>query len=117
MVPPDPVQAAADDTAEPELHYASSMDAVIRGTMEGVQLMLEVIGIIIVVFALVNLADQALALLPLVGGEALTLGRMFGWLLAQMLWATCVPWDKAGTAGSLMGTTAKLKEYFDQRNP
>src|SRR3546814_17846189 len=67
MVPADPAQDAAGDTAEPELHYASSMDAVIRGTMEGVQLMLAVIGIIIVVFALVNLADQALALLPQIG--------------------------------------------------
>ncbi len=111
MVPGDPAQSAEDDSAEPELHYASSMDAVIRGTMEGVQLMLAVIGIIIVVFALVNLADQALALLPLVGGEALTLGRMFGWLFAPLMWATGVPWDQAGTAGSLMGTKAILNEY------
>src|SRR3546814_17099603 len=77
------------------------MDAVIRGTMEGVQLMLAVIGIIIVVFALVNLADQALALLPLVGGEALTLGRMFGWLFAPLMWAPGVTWEQEGAAGSM----------------
>src|SRR3546814_1616115 len=34
MVPADPAQDAAGDTAEPELHYASSMDAVIRGRSE-----------------------------------------------------------------------------------
>jgi CNT family concentrative nucleoside transporter len=54
------------DTAEvePEVHYESTMDAILRGTMEGVQLVLAVIGIIIVIFALVNLVDQILANLP-----------------------------------------------------
>src|SRR3546814_21123239 len=37
MVPADPAQAAAGDAAETELHYASSMGAVIRGTKTGVQ--------------------------------------------------------------------------------
>src|SRR3546814_13275328 len=74
MVPADPAQAAADDAAEPELHYASSMGAVIHGTMEGVQLMLAVIGLLIFEFTLVNLADQALALLPLCGGAGCQVG-------------------------------------------
>jgi concentrative nucleoside transporter, CNT family len=39
-------------------------------TMEGVQLVLAVIGIIITIFALVALVDQVLALLPLVDGAA-----------------------------------------------
>lgn len=97
--------------AEPELHYESSMDAVIRGTMEGVTLVLAVIGIIITVFALVNLVDQALALLPLVEGAPLTLRRMLGWLLSPAMWAIGVPWDQAPPAGSLMGTKAILNEY------
>ena len=97
--------------AEPDLHYESSMDAVIRGTMEGVTLVLAVIGIIITVFALVNLVDQALALLPLVEGAPLTLRRTQGWLLSPAMWAIGVPWDQAPTAGSLMGTKAILNEY------
>ena len=97
--------------AEPDLRYESSMDAVIRGTMEGVTLVLAVIGIIITVFALVNLVDQALALLPLVEGAPLTLRRTLGWLLSPAMWAIGVPWDQAPTAGSLMGTKAILNEY------
>ncbi len=96
---------------ETDLKYESSIDAIIRGTMEGVQLVLAVIGIIIVVFALVNLVDQVLALLPLVDGAPLTLRRAFGWLLAPVMWAIGVPWDQAGSAGALMGTKAVLNEY------
>jgi concentrative nucleoside transporter, CNT family len=47
------------------------MDAAVRGTMDGMQLVLAVIAVIIVVFALVNLVDQALALLPLIDGRRL----------------------------------------------
>lgn len=110
MVPPG--EAIKDVTpVEPELHYESSMDAVIRGTMDGVKLVLAVVGIIITVFALVNLVDQALALLPFVDGAALSLRRMLGWLLAPAMWAIGVPWDQAPAAGALMGTKAILNEY------
>jgi concentrative nucleoside transporter, CNT family len=108
------VPGSKSDEATPvdsDLTYESSIDAIIRGTMEGVQLVLAVIGIIIVVFALVNLVDQLLALLPLVEGAPLTLRRGFGWLLAPAMWAIGVPWDQAGAAGALMGTKAVLNEY------
>ena len=79
--------------------------------MEGVQLMLAVIGIIITIFALVALADQILALAPHVDGAALTLKRMFGWIFSPLMWAIGVPWDQAPAAGALMGTKAILNEY------
>lgn len=111
MVPPAAGEQAAAEKAEPHLAYESSMDAVVRGTMEGVQLMLAVIGVIIVVFALVNLADQMLALIPLGVAEPLTVRGIFGWLFAPVMWAIGIPWDQAATAGSLMGTKAILNEY------
>lgn len=111
MVPPAAGEQAEAEKAEPDLAYESSMDAVVRGTMEGVQLMLAVIGVIIVVFALVNLADQMLALIPLGGADPLTVRGIFGWLFAPVMWAIGIPWEQAGTAGSLMGTKAILNEY------
>lgn len=109
MVPGDNGENA--DSIEPDLDYESSMDAIIRGTMEGVQLVLAVIGVIIVVFALVNLIDQLLALAPLVDGAPLTLRRVFGWVFAPLMWAIGVPWEQASAAGALMGTKAILNEY------
>lgn len=95
-----------------EVAYESTMDAIIKGTMDGVQLVLAVIGIIIVIFALVNLVDQILAAaLPLIGTEPITVKRSFGWLFSPFMWTLGVPWAEAGTAGSLMGTKAILNEY------
>lgn len=106
-----PGQPQSGEAAEPDLAYDGAMDAVVRGAMEGVQLMLAVIGIIITIFALVNLADQILALAPHVDGAALTLKRMFGWVFSPLMWAIGVPWDQAPAAGALMGTKAILNEY------
>ena len=106
-----PGQPQSSEAAEPDLAYDGAMDAVVRGAMEGVQLMLAVIGIIITIFALVALADQILALAPHVDGAALTLKRMFGWIFSPFMWAIGVPWDQAPAAGALMGTKAILNEY------
>lgn len=109
MVPGD--GSPGTDAAEPDLAYDGTMDAAMRGTMDGVQLVLAVIAVIIVVFALVNLADQILALLPFVDGAPISLRRMFGWLFAPLMWGIGVPWAEAEAAGALMGTKAVLNEY------
>jgi CNT family concentrative nucleoside transporter len=107
-----PDEAGGDrEQAEPDLHYESSMDAVIRGAMEGMTLVLAVIAIIVTAFALVSLVDQVLALLPMIEGAPLTLRRMLGWLMSPVMWSIGVPWDQAPAAGSLMGTKAVLNEY------
>ncbi|MBI1392168.1 MAG: nucleoside:proton symporter [Alphaproteobacteria bacterium] len=107
-----PGDGATDaDLQDPSLRYETSIDALVRGTMDGVQLFLAVIGIIIVMFALVALVDQALALGPDVGGAPVTLRRAFGWFLSPVMWTLGVPWSEAPTAGALMGTKAILNEY------
>ncbi len=99
------------DAGSQGLKFESSIDAIIKGTMDGMQLFLAVIAVIIVVFALVSLADQLLALLPMVDGEPLSLKRAFGWLFSPLMWLIGVPWAEAQAAGSLMGTKAILNEY------
>ena len=112
MVPSAPDDEATDTSRDaPGLKYESSIDAIVKGTMDGMQLFLAVIAIIIVVFALVALTDEALSLFPMVGEEPVTLKRVFGWLFAPLMWLIGVPWDEAGTAGGLMGTKAILNEY------
>lgn len=109
MVPGEPTSEGTE--AQPEVHYESTMDAILRGTMEGMQLVIAVVGIIMVIFALVNLGDQILANLPSVEGQPITLKRTFGWLFAPAMWAIGVPWDQAPAAGALMGTKTILNEY------
>ena len=116
MVPGDAKDVATEVDSEGAeagggLRYESSIDAIIKGTMDGMQLFLAVIAVIITVFALVALTDMALALLPLIDGDPLTLKRLLGWVLAPFMWLLGVPWGEAQAAGALMGTKAVLNEY------
>ncbi|ANK14002.1 nucleoside:proton symporter [Erythrobacter neustonensis] len=113
MVPPGDEDAATEvDAEDTGLKYEGSIDAIVKGTMDGMQLFLAVIAVIITVFALVALADMALAATTLeVAGEPLTLKRIMGWLLAPLMWLIGVPWTEAQAAGGLMGTKAVLNEY------
>lgn len=112
MVPGNEADAATEVAQdEPGLRYESSIDAIVKGTMDGMQLFLSVIAVIIVVFALVALVDAMLAVLPFIEGEAISLKRLFGWLFAPFMWLLGVPWGEAQAAGGLMGTKAILNEY------
>jgi CNT family concentrative nucleoside transporter len=112
MVPGEASDEATDVAQdEPGLRYESSIDAIVKGTMDGMQLFLAVIAVIITVFALVALVDSVLAALPLIEGEAISLKRLFGWLFAPFMWLLGVPWAEAQAAGGLMGTKAILNEY------
>lgn len=111
------VPSAAEDSAtevdkeDPGLVYESSIDAIVRGTMDGMQLFLAVIAVIVTIFALVALVDGMLAALPAIEGEPLSLKRLLGWALAPFMWLLGVPWSEAQAAGGLMGTKAVLNEY------
>ncbi|MEM6266012.1 MAG: nucleoside transporter C-terminal domain-containing protein [Pseudomonadota bacterium] len=113
MVPGDAGNDTVSEanTSKAGLKYESSVDAIVKGTLDGMQLFLAVIAVIIVVFAFVSLSDQGLALLPFIDGEPITLKRVFGWVFAPLMWLIGVPWADAATAGSLMGTKAILNEY------
>jgi CNT family concentrative nucleoside transporter len=110
MVPPegDP-HAGKMIAADPA---SSSMDAVTKGALQGVQLMLNIIAMLIVLIALVSLANQILGLLPVFRGEAITLQRILGYLMAPLVWLMGVPWHESVTAGALMGTKTVLNEFI-----
>jgi CNT family concentrative nucleoside transporter len=106
MVPGD----AATEEVPAELGYRSSMDAVARGTEDGLKIYLQIMALLIVMVALISLADQILAALPSIAGAPLTLERVLGWLFAPLAWLYGVPWREAGVAGSLLGTKTILNE-------
>lgn len=88
------------------------MDAVTKGTTEGLKLWLNILAMLIVLVALVYLGNELLGLLPDMGGQALTLQRLLGWLLAPVAWVIGIPWQEATTAGSLLGTKIILNELL-----
>jgi CNT family concentrative nucleoside transporter len=91
---------------------SSSMDAVTRGTVDGVNLLINIVAMLVVLVALVSLANQIVGLLPDVAGAPLSLQRVLGWLMAPLVWIMGVPWSEATTAGALMGTKTVLNELI-----
>jgi CNT family concentrative nucleoside transporter len=88
------------------------MDAISRGTLDGIQLLINIVAMLVVLVALVSLANQLLGWLPSIGGEPLTLQRMLGWVMAPVVWLIGIPWAEAQTAGSLMGVKTVLNELL-----
>jgi len=107
---PGEAQTARDEAAGFE--FRSSMDAIARGTEDGLKLWLSIVAMLLVVVALVALADIILGHLPDVWGAKLTVERIFGWIFAPFVWLVGVPWSEAGTAGSLMGDKTVLNEFI-----
>ena len=90
----------------------SAMDAVTRGTVEGLALLLNIVALLIVLVALVTLANIALGILPEVGGAPVTLQRMLSVVMAPVVWLIGIPWSESQAAGALMGTKTILNEFI-----
>lgn len=96
----------------PPTPSSSTMDAITNGTTEGVSLLINIIAMLVVLVALVHLANQIVGLLPHVQGTPLTLQRLLGWVMAPIVWLIGIPWQEAQTAGALMGTKTVLNEFL-----
>jgi CNT family concentrative nucleoside transporter len=97
---------------DPDMQASSTMDAIVKGTTAGLELLLNIVAMLIVLVALVYLANTILGLLPDVGGSGISLQRMLGYAMAPVCWLMGLPWPQAITAGSLMGTKTVLNELI-----
>jgi len=104
MLPGEGTRVAADGPA-PRL-YDSTMDAVVRGTADGLSLMLGIMASLIVFVALVALLNGMLE--PLTG---LTLQRLAGWVFWPLAWAMGVPAEEAATVARLLGVKVVINEF------
>jgi concentrative nucleoside transporter, CNT family len=95
-----------------DVHASSTMDAIVKGTTAGHELLLNIVAMLIVLVALVYLANAILGLLPDLGGARISLQRLLGYAMAPVCWLMGLPWPQAVTAGSLMGTKTVLNELI-----
>lgn len=91
---------------------SSSMDAVTKGTLLGIQLLINIIAMLIVLVALVHLINIMLGLFPHINGRPVTLQLIMGLIMSPVTWLMGIPWDESFTAGSLMGTKTVLNELL-----
>src|SRR6266849_4802699 len=106
IVPPQ--GAAPVPRLELKSEATGSMDAVTRGTLEGAQLLLNIVAMLVVFVALVSLVNFVLA--------PYTLQGILGWALAPLAWLAGISWHDAPAAGALLGTKTIINElvaYID----
>jgi CNT family concentrative nucleoside transporter len=100
------------DSVELPQEASSAMDAITKGTISGLNLLLNIIVMLVVLVALVHLLNMILSLIPGIGGSPVTFQRIVGVVMAPITWLMGVPWRETLTAGSLMGTKTVLNEFI-----
>jgi len=106
MVPPGKATGGGELKVESEA--TGTMDAITQGTLQGAQLLVNIIAMLVVFVALVALVNFVVA--------PYTLQGMLGWALAPLAWLCGLPWSEARAGGALLGTKTILNElvaYLD----
>jgi CNT family concentrative nucleoside transporter len=112
MVPETSDKRTGGTLEDPEMEVSGTMDAIVKGTSAGIELLINIVAMLLVLVALVYLVNAILGLLPNVAGAAISLQRLLGLVMAPVCWLMGLPWDQAVTAGSLMGTKTVLNELI-----
>ena len=105
---PEQASAAVEEAAD-SLRYDSVMDAISRGTMDGLRLVANIGSMVVVLVSLVALGNYVLNAITLFDAP-LALERITGWIFAPVAWLMGVPWAESSTAGALLGTKVILNE-------
>ena len=111
LMVPETDELTPGELTEPE-KATSSMDAITKGTLQGIELLLNIIAMLVVLVALVYLINLILGLFPEFGGKPITLQRLMGYIMAPVVWLMGIPLTEATTAGALMGTKTILNELL-----
>jgi CNT family concentrative nucleoside transporter len=107
---PETEQSQQHDPAADKV-YESSVDALIKGTSDGLSIVLNVAATLIVFVALVAMVNAILGSLGDVAGAPISVERILGIVFAPLAWALGIRWEDASTAGSLLGVKLVLTEF------
>ena len=111
MVPETETASMVENVLDDHL-YDSAMDAITKGTGEGLKLLLNIIAMLLVLSALVELTNIILSGLPDFADAPLTLQRLLGWVFTPLVWAMGIPAAEAQAAAELMGVKTALNEFL-----
>jgi concentrative nucleoside transporter, CNT family len=110
MVPFQPDTSAAAELIidDPPV---STMDAIAKGTRDGIVFVLNIVAMLVVMIALVSLVNAVLGLLPDMAGAPMTLQRLFSYAFRPVMWLIGIPAGDVAAAAQLMGTKTVLNEF------
>ena len=111
MMPSSEEVTNFDGDAVPKV-YDSSMDAVTRGTRDGLEICLNVGAILIAFIALVSLFNSILGIVGgWVGFSNLSLQLILGYIFFPIVWLMGVPLEETFASAELLGLKTALNEF------
>ena len=109
MIPENSAAVSSDSAVD--MGYISTVDALTRGTRDGLMLAVNVGAMLLVLISLVALVNGLLSGISVFDGP-MSLERGLGWLFAPAAWLLGIPWSEAPSAGTLLGTKLVLNELI-----
>ena len=92
------------------------IDAIIRGTADGIGPLVSIAAVLLVAVSLVALVNMVLGLLPEWGGHPVTMQGILALPFRPVMWLIGIPWPETEAAASLMGTKTVLNEFVAYLN-
>ena len=86
--------------------YQGSMDAITRGTRDGLSIAVNVAAIVLAVLALVSIVEGFLSIF----GDV-SLQKILGYIFAPICWLMGVPWNESANAAELLGIKLATNEF------
>jgi CNT family concentrative nucleoside transporter len=107
-------ETSATASAKVENPTVNSIDALCRGTSEGVMLAINVMAMLIAFVAVVALMNALFAWVQQLFGVAhpLTLQVLLGWLNAPFAWLMGMEWKDCASVGQALGQRVVLNEFI-----
>ncbi|MDP4724961.1 MAG: nucleoside:proton symporter [Alphaproteobacteria bacterium] len=90
--------------------FTGSLDAISRGTREGLSIYVNILAMLIVMAALIALCNQILGLVPTT--KVITLQYIFGYIFSPIALLMGIPANETFQAAQLLGTKMALNEVF-----
>ena len=90
--------------------FTGSLDAISRGTREGLSIYVNILAMLIVMAALIALCNQVLGLVPTT--KVITLQYIFGYVFSPIALLMGIPANETFQAAQLLGTKLILNEVF-----
>lgn len=89
----------------------SAMDALVKGTLNGIPLLAAIIATLLVTVALITLINNGMAWLPSWDDAPITLQRLLAFPFRPVMWLIGVPWAETALTAKLMATKTVLNEF------
>ena len=106
MYPSEEITHQIEDLKEEKI-YSGSMDAITKGTKDGLSIAVNVAAILISVLALVSIVDGILGLIS----TDLSLQKILGYIFTPISWLMGVPWSEVSGAAELLGIKIATNEF------